>query len=228
MVKKASKKKIVDPNAPRKPASSYFFFLQVRRNKLKKEKPELSHNESVIYLGKEWDLLNKVQKLVFERLSEADKIRYEKECKEYLEKNPHLKNIEDDSSSESDSINVSEKKDNKKKKIKTDKIKPKREIKKKSIKSKVVKENNKTTKKSKKIKNISKSEDNKNDEINENNNLNFSKNEMQIDSTVHMNLIIESTENNDNLNKLENAECKENVIDSNFQDNNLNETIILN
>lgn len=232
MVKKISRKKEIDPNAPRKPASSYFFFLQVRRNKLKQERPELTHNESVIYLGKEWDMLNKVQKLVFERLSEADKIRYERECAEYLEKNPHLK---DQDSESSNSINVSEKKEVvKKKKPTIENLKTVRDKKKKSIKSKTNNDTNKNKndKKPKSNKNNSKKTNNeiKNDNIEEKNvSINDNNNDMKIDSTIHMNLLIESTDKEgNNINKeddkLSDFEDKNQI---NSSSNNLNETIII-
>lgn len=83
-------KQFVDPNAPKRHASSYFYFLSVRRNELKEEQPNLKNNELVLELGRDWNALSDVQKLVFEKLSEADRIRYEREFEEYAKNNPHI------------------------------------------------------------------------------------------------------------------------------------------
>ena len=175
--KKGSKKrkqKIVDPNAPKKPASSYFYFLSIRRNKLKLERPDLSHNESVIHLSKEWNCLTEPQKLVFEKLAEADRIRYEREYEEYLKTNPQI-----DSSSKKSAVNslsdgkVSSKpskasKDNKKEKVQrvAKKVK-KKQSSKKTIKDSKDKKSIKRIVKSK-IKKIDNTESKENNENNDN------------------------------------------------------------
>jgi len=81
--RKGKSKELQDPNAPAKPTSSYFFFLSIRRKQLKQENPELSNQESVLILGREWASLSEIQKLVFEKLAEADRVRYEKEMEIY-------------------------------------------------------------------------------------------------------------------------------------------------
>lgn len=80
---KHKKQKIEDENMPKKPASSYFYFLSIRRNQLKEEKPDLKNNELVLELGRDWNSLNDVQKLVFEKLAQADRVRYERELEIY-------------------------------------------------------------------------------------------------------------------------------------------------
>lgn len=89
---KSSKKakKLVDPNEPRKPTSAYFFFQMVRRNQVKQEKPSFSNTEVVVQLGKDWNNLTDIQKLVFEKLSEADRKRYEKEINIYKSINTNV------------------------------------------------------------------------------------------------------------------------------------------
>lgn len=97
MVKKTSKKKVPkDPNAPKKPTCAYFFFQIVRRNQLKDEYPNLTNTEVVIQLGKDWNSLTDLHKLPFEKLSEADKARYDMEMEQYRLEHPELAEAERD------------------------------------------------------------------------------------------------------------------------------------
>lgn len=91
MAKKNCKKKVIkDPKAPKKPTCAYFFFQIVRRNQLKEEYPNLTNTEVVIQLGKDWNSLTDLHKLPFEKLSEADKYRYDTEMEKYRLEFPEL------------------------------------------------------------------------------------------------------------------------------------------
>ena len=62
-----TKKAKKDKDAPKRAISAFFFYNQERREKLKKEKPELDNKEIIKTMSAEW----------------ADKKRYEAEKKAY-------------------------------------------------------------------------------------------------------------------------------------------------
>ncbi len=50
-----AEKKEKDPNAPKRPMSSYFHFLNDRRGSLKKEQPDLKLGETTKVMTGEWN-----------------------------------------------------------------------------------------------------------------------------------------------------------------------------
>ena len=84
----------------------------VRRNQVKEEKPSFSNTEIVIQLGRDWNNLTETQKLVFEKLSEADRKRYEQEITIYKRDNPHLF-VEDNETKDKESNVENENEENK-------------------------------------------------------------------------------------------------------------------
>lgn len=76
-----------DKNAPKKAISAYFFYIQERREQLKKENPKLDNKEIIVKMGAEWRELSDEQKKPYIDKAEADKKRYEEEKKEYDNKN---------------------------------------------------------------------------------------------------------------------------------------------
>ena len=81
--KKKAKK---DKDAPKRPLSAYFFYIQERREALKKEKPNLENKELIKTMGEEWNKLSDEEKKPYVKKAEADKKRYQEDMKAY-EKN---------------------------------------------------------------------------------------------------------------------------------------------
>ena len=81
--KKRGKK---DKNAPKRPISAYFFYNQERREKLKKEKPNLDNKELIKAMSEEWNKLTDEEKKPYVKKAEADKKRYIEEMKAYESK----------------------------------------------------------------------------------------------------------------------------------------------
>jgi len=128
---KKKKKAITDPNAPKKPTCAYFFFQIIRRPQVKEERPYLTNTEVVIQLGKDWNILTNLQKLPFEKLAEADKIRYEKDLEVYRKDHPEVDEVEDDVEVEVETQGtIRKKKSQKRKKPKNNKDKTEKKKKK--------------------------------------------------------------------------------------------------
>lgn len=75
-----------DKDAPKKAISAYFFYIQERREALKKEKPNLDNKEIIKTMGAEWNALSDEKKKPYVAKAEADKKRYDEEKKEYDKK----------------------------------------------------------------------------------------------------------------------------------------------
>ena len=135
--KKKKNKAPVDPNAPKKPTCAYFFFQIVRRPQVKAERSNLSNTEVVIQLGKDWNILTDMQKLPFEKLAEADKVRYEREMDTYYKEHFDNESKVDENADGEGGANKNKKRAKPRKggrKTKDEKIKPKRVKKEKKIK----------------------------------------------------------------------------------------------
>lgn len=81
--KKKRKLKEKDPNAPKRPVSSYLYFCNDRRAHIKKEQPSIDPKEIVSLLGKEWQALDDEAKKQWERKASEDKERYQKALEVY-------------------------------------------------------------------------------------------------------------------------------------------------
>jgi hypothetical protein len=62
--KKKRAKKPKDPNAPKRPASSYLLFQNDIRQELKKKHPNMSHGELLSMISKQWAAMTDEQKAV--------------------------------------------------------------------------------------------------------------------------------------------------------------------
>ena len=100
-------KKVKDKNAPKKNKSSYMFFQEDIRPKLKAKFPNDSLGQLSKRLGKLWGDLKEKDKKKYNKLAEKDKIRYEKELISYKNGGKITKN-----ESENESENDSEEEDN--------------------------------------------------------------------------------------------------------------------
>jgi len=71
-----------DPNAPKRPQSSYFLFMNDRRPALQKEKPELKFGDLTKALTEDWKALSEKDRKKYEDMATKDKARYEKEMED--------------------------------------------------------------------------------------------------------------------------------------------------
>lgn len=81
--KKRAKK---DPNAPKRPTTAYFYFMNENRARLKKENPSLTFGELGKLLGEQYKKLSGTEKKKYEDLAAEDKKRYKKEMESFESK----------------------------------------------------------------------------------------------------------------------------------------------
>ena len=80
---KRTKKAKKDKDAPKRAISAFFFYNKERREKLKKEQPNLDNKEIIKTMSDEWNKLSEEKKKPYVAKAEADKKRYEAEKKAY-------------------------------------------------------------------------------------------------------------------------------------------------
>ena len=76
--------RIKDPNAPRKPLSSFLHFCREKRPPLVADFPELSVTAVGKLLGKRWQELTDVEKVPYEAQASVDRGRYDREMLTYV------------------------------------------------------------------------------------------------------------------------------------------------
>ncbi|KAL1939659.1 hypothetical protein VTO73DRAFT_9692 [Trametes versicolor] len=69
-------KKIKDPNAPKRPASSYILFQNDVRSELRKKNPEMRNNELLSHIAKLWSEMPQEQKEAYEARNRSEKDRW--------------------------------------------------------------------------------------------------------------------------------------------------------
>lgn len=77
------KKKRRDPNKPKKPKSSYVYFMEQCRQEVKEENPNLRPQHIMKLMGERWTKLPEEDRERFEELSKSDRLRYQEEMKDY-------------------------------------------------------------------------------------------------------------------------------------------------
>jgi len=97
--KRTLKKKIKDPNAPKRSLSGFFFYSNDLRPKIKEENPAFGITDIAKEMGKRWADIDPNLKAKYEKMAEDDKIRYAKEKAAYDDKK---KNGVGDTASDSD------------------------------------------------------------------------------------------------------------------------------
>ncbi|KAF8629588.1 hypothetical protein AX15_003335 [Amanita polypyramis BW_CC] len=80
---KRRKRKPKDPNAPKRPASSYIIFQNEVRGELKASHPSLSNNELLNMIAKQWQEMNEEDKAVYHQAMATAKERYSQDKKAY-------------------------------------------------------------------------------------------------------------------------------------------------
>jgi HMG (high mobility group) box len=103
---KAAGKKAKDPNAPKRASTSYLYFSNEMRPKLKERQPELTFGELGQKLGEMFRKLTPEEKEKYEKLAREDKARFSKETAAYKAKQDGGKNDESDAAdSDADGVN---------------------------------------------------------------------------------------------------------------------------
>ena len=83
VTKRRANKPKKDPNAPKRPLTAYFFFINENRAKVKEANPDLKLTQISTELGKRWQGMALKEKAKFEKMAEKDKVRYAKEMEGY-------------------------------------------------------------------------------------------------------------------------------------------------
>ncbi|XP_078482951.1 FACT complex subunit SSRP1 [Ciona intestinalis] len=78
-----SKRKKKDPNAPKRPQSAYFLWLNDNRGRFKAENKGISITELSKLAGKEWKKIDPAEKQKFERMYQKSKVKFDAAMKEY-------------------------------------------------------------------------------------------------------------------------------------------------
>lgn len=82
--KKTTEKKLKDPNAPKRPKSSYLFFCDEMRAQVKSDNPEFKAVDVTKELGRQWKELGEEEKKPFEKKAKKAKKNYESEMESYV------------------------------------------------------------------------------------------------------------------------------------------------
>ncbi|KAK2462280.1 hypothetical protein APHAL10511_005586 [Amanita phalloides] len=84
---KRRKRKPKDPNAPKRFASSYIFFQNEVRKELKASHPNMSNNELLGLISKQWQTLSEEEKAVYHQAMADAKERYSQDKRAYDSRN---------------------------------------------------------------------------------------------------------------------------------------------
>ena len=88
---KKAKKKAKDPNAPKKPSSSFMLFSQDYRSKLDEEAKKVPMLEMAKILGQKWKEIGQEEKDVFVKMANEAKTKYQEQMEAYQRENPVVK-----------------------------------------------------------------------------------------------------------------------------------------
>ncbi|KAJ3443362.1 high mobility group protein [Anaeramoeba flamelloides] len=78
------RRRIRDPNRPKRGLTAYMLFNVEQRKILRKENKELPFKELIKIVTERWKNLSETEKKPYYSMANQDKIRYEKEMEEYL------------------------------------------------------------------------------------------------------------------------------------------------
>lgn len=85
-VKEKKERKKKDPNAPKRPMSSYFLFMNSARPGVRKENPDASIGEVAKIMGKMWGEIEPEEKAKFDKEAGVAKKKWEAEKAAYAKK----------------------------------------------------------------------------------------------------------------------------------------------
>lgn len=82
--KKATReKRLKDPDAPKRPKTTYLLFCGDKRDDVKRKNKEMKATEITKKLGEMWKALSEDKKAKYKKIYEEDKARYDEEMKDY-------------------------------------------------------------------------------------------------------------------------------------------------
>ena len=70
------KRKLKDPNAPKRPPSSYILYQNEIRQQIKKEHPEMTNSELLAFISKQWAEMDESEKARYNNMCAAAKESY--------------------------------------------------------------------------------------------------------------------------------------------------------
>jgi len=79
-------KKVKDPNAPKRPMSAYFLFMNATRASVKKENPDYGIGDIAKELGRLWGEITPSEKSKYDKEAAAAKKKWEAEKAAYAKK----------------------------------------------------------------------------------------------------------------------------------------------
>ena len=82
VAKQSKGDKVKDPNAPKRPMSSYFLFMNAKRAGVKEAEPDLKFGELTKKLTEKWKALTDKEKKIYEDAALVERKRYETEMRE--------------------------------------------------------------------------------------------------------------------------------------------------
>ncbi|KAM6495505.1 hypothetical protein JOM56_008211 [Amanita muscaria] len=85
---KRRKRKPKDPNAPKRPASSYILFQNEVRKELKASHPQMSNQELLSLIARQWQEMSEEDKAVYHQAMASAKERYSLDKKAYDSRTP--------------------------------------------------------------------------------------------------------------------------------------------
>lgn len=77
------KKKVRDPNRPKKNKNGYMFFCQENRSQVKDKNPNIDGKDLVKILSGMWNKMNTKERAPYQAKADQDKVRYQKEMVTY-------------------------------------------------------------------------------------------------------------------------------------------------
>ncbi|KAF8659519.1 hypothetical protein AX16_001818 [Volvariella volvacea WC 439] len=86
--KRKRKPRVKDPNAPKRPASSYIIFQNEVRKQMKESHPDMSNNELIQLISQQWAGMNESEKAIYHQAMESAKERYSADKKAYDNRTP--------------------------------------------------------------------------------------------------------------------------------------------
>ncbi|KAL9242921.1 hypothetical protein vseg_016878 [Gypsophila vaccaria] len=81
--KKQKEEKVVDPNKPKRPTSSYFMFCKEERKNLLNEKPDLNNSTITALISMKWKEMSEDEKKIWNAKAAEGMEAYKKELEEY-------------------------------------------------------------------------------------------------------------------------------------------------
>ncbi len=92
VVKRRRKRRLKDPNAPKRCMSAFFWFSQDERPKVRAANPDFAVGEIAKELGRRWSEASDPIRAKYEALAEKDRARYDRDKRAYQQKLKDEKN----------------------------------------------------------------------------------------------------------------------------------------